>query len=143
MKFQIRFVVDELALGPVLAALNSHDGVVFNHLAIEPLTPPRPAPSSARGKFAQQERDNADPAKKGWMGKPTPKASKPQAAREIVLDLLATEGPQSFSRIKTVLVSRGFAASGVGSLINNRMKVYGDIVSSEPGIWALAKPKEG
>ena len=48
MRFSIRFTVDELALGPVLAALNSHDGVVFDHLAIEPLTPRARLPSGTR-----------------------------------------------------------------------------------------------
>ena len=131
MKFQIRFVVDELALGPVLAALNSHDGVVFNHLAIEPLTPPRPAPKPDRGKSPVQPH------------KPRPGASKAQTARKIVLDLLATDGPLPYQRIKTVLISRGFAAGGVGSLINNKMsRTYGEIESLKPGVWALAKPKE-
>ena len=116
MRFSIRFTVDELALGPVLAALNSHDGVVFNHLAIEPLTPPRPAPQLGRVK---------SPAK---PYKPRPGASKAQTAREIVLDLLEKDGPQPYARIKDVLVTRGFAAGGVGSLINHRMcRQYGEI----------------
>jgi hypothetical protein len=141
MRFRIRFTVDELALGPVLAALNSHDGVVFDHLAIEPLTPPRPAPSPAKGRSTQQDRDKADPAKKGWMGKP--KASKALTAREIVRQLLAAEGPQPFDRIKAALVSRGFAAGGVGSLISNKMsRAYGEIESLAPGVWSLVKPKE-
>ena len=141
MRFSIRFTVDELALGPALAALNSHDGVVFDHLAIEPLTPPRPAPSPARGKFTQQERDNADPAKKGWMGKSN--GSRAQTAREIIRQLLAAEGPQPFDRIKAILVSRGFAAGGIGSLINHRMcRQYGEVESLEPGVWSLVKSKE-
>ena len=124
MKFQIRFTVDELALGPVLAALNSHDGVVFNHLAIEPLTLPRPAPKPDRGKSPVQPH------------KPRP------GAREIVLDLLEKDGPQPYARIKDVLVTRGFAAGGVGSLINNKMsRTYGEIESLKPGVWALAKSK--
>lgn len=127
MKFQIHFTVDELALGPVLAALNSHDGVVFDHLAIEPLTPPRPAPK------APMQRPP----------RPVPKVSKALTGREIVLQLLAAEGPQSYSRIKAVLVSRGFAAAGVGSLINNKMsRAYSEIESVAPGVWSLIKPKE-
>lgn len=125
MRFQIRFTVDELALGPVLAALNSHDGVVFNHLAIEPLTPPRPAPKAPK---ATPERRSAH---------------KPQTGREVIRQLLAAQGPQPFERIKAVLVSRGFAAGGIGSLINNKMsRAYGEIESLEPGVWSLTKPKE-
>ena len=125
MRFSIRFTVDELALGPALAALNSHDGVVFDHLAIEPLTPPRPAPKAPKA-----------------ASKPRA-AHQPQTGRGIVLQLLAAEGPQHFSRIKKVLVSRGFAAGGVGSLINNKMsRAYGEVESLEPGVWSLVKSKE-
>ena len=128
MRFSIRFTVDELALGPVLAALNSHDGVVFDDLAIEPLTPPRPAPKDSKAPKAASK----------------PRAAhQPQTGREVVRQLLAKEGPQHFSRIKEVLVSRGFAAGGVGSLINNRMsRAYGEVESLEPGVWSLIKPKE-
>ena len=130
MRFSIRFTVDELALGPALAALNSHDGVVFDHLAIEPLTPPRPAPKPA-------------PCQNDWARQQLKaKDQRPQTGREIVLQLLAAEGPQSYSQIKAVLTSRGFAAGGVGSLINNKMsRTYGEIESLKPGVWALAKSK--
>ena len=128
MKFQIRFTVDELALGPALAALNSHDGVVFDHLAIEPLTPPRPAPK--RNEVVPR------PAHK-------PKVSEALTARKIIRQLLAAEGPQPFDRIKAILVSRGFAAGGIGSLINHRMcRQYGEVESLEPGVWSLVKSKE-
>jgi hypothetical protein len=117
MRFSIRFTVEEGAIGHVLAALNSHDGVVFDNLDILPLTPSRPDRK--------------------------PKGSKALTAREIILQLLAAEGPQSFERIKVVLVSRGFAGGGVGSLINNRMsRAYGEIESLAPGVWSLVKPKE-
>ena len=131
MRFSIRFTVDELALGPVLAALNSHDGVVFNHLAIEPLTPPRPAPKPA-------------PCQNDWARQQLKaKGQRPQTGREIVLQLLAAEGPQPFDRIKAILVSRGFAAGGIGSLINHRMcRQYGEVESLEPGVWSLVKSKE-
>jgi hypothetical protein len=127
MRFSIRFTVEEGAVGHVLAALNSHDGVVFDHLAIEPLTPPRPAPKDVR------------------LAKPShkPKASKALTAREIIRQLLAAEGPQPFERIKAVLVSRGFAAGGIGSLVNHRMcRQYGEVESLAPGVWSLVKPKE-
>jgi hypothetical protein len=127
MRFSIRFTVEEGAVGHVLAALNSHDGVVFDHLAIEPLTPPRPAPKAPMQRSPR----------------PTPKTSKALTGREIVLQLLRDEGPQPFKRIKSVLVSRGFAAGGIGSLINNKLsRAYGEIESLEPGVWSLVKPKE-
>ena len=131
MRFSIRFTVDELALGPALAALNSHDGVVFNHLAIEPLTPPRPAPKPTKKLFSKP----IQPHK--------PKVSKALTAREIIRQLLAAEGPQPFDRIKAILVSRGFAAGGIGSLINHKMcRQYGEVESLEPGVWSLVKSKE-
>ena len=127
MRFSIRFTVDELALGPVLAALNSHDGVVFDHLAIEPLTPPRPAPK--RNEVVPR------PAHK-------PKVSKALTAREIVLQLLAETGPQNTARIKTLLVSRGFAPNGVGALLTRMRDNYKEIDGVSGGTWSLNKPKE-
>ena len=127
MRFSIRFTVDELALGPALAALNSHDGVVFDHLAIEPLTPPRPAPK--RNEVVPR------PAHK-------PKVSKALTAREIVLQLLAETGPQNTARIKTLLVSRGFVPNGVGALLTRMRDNYKEIDGVSGGTWSLVKPKE-
>ena len=127
MRFSIRFTVDELALGPVLAALNSHDGVVFNHLAIEPLTPPRPAPK--RNEVVPR------PAHK-------PKVSKALTGREIVLQLLAETGPQNTARIKTLLVSRGFVPNGISALLTRMRDNYKEIDGVSGGTWSLVKPKE-
>ena len=127
MRFSIRFTVDELALGPALAALNSHDGVVFDHLAIEPLTPPRPAPK--RNEVVPR------PAHK-------PKVSKAPTGREIVLQLLAETGPQNTARIKTLLVSRGFVPNGVSALLTRMRDNYKEIDGVSGGTWSLVKPKE-
>ena len=131
MRFLIRFSVDEGAVGPVLAALNSHDGVVFDNLDILPLSPPRPKPESLK-QFCDRKK----------VAGPKTSPPKAQTAREIVLDMLATDGPLHYQRIKTVLVSRGFAAGGVGSLLHNRMVKTGEIVEVSPSVWALNKPKE-
>ena len=127
MRFSIRFTVDELALGPALAALNSHDGVVFDHLAIEPLTPPRPAPK--RNEVVPR------PAHK-------PKVSKALTGREIVLQLLAETGPQNTARIKTLLVSRGFVPNGISALLTRMRDNYKEIDGVSGGTWSLNKPKE-
>ena len=131
MKFQIRFTVDELALGPVLAALNSHDGVVFSHLAIEPLTPPRPAPKPAPKRNEVVPR----PAHK-------PKVSKALTGREIIRQLLAETGPQNTARIKTLLVSRGFVPNGVSALLTRMRDNYKEIDGVSGGTWSLVKSKE-
>ena len=111
MKFSIRFTVEEAAVGPVLAALNSHDGVVFDHLAIEPIgsPPPKAPPGFDRGK-PQRIASRL-------------KTNHPVTGRVIVRQLLVKEGPQGYDRIKAALVGRGFAGGGVGSLLKKMKEV--------------------
>jgi hypothetical protein len=128
MKFSIRFTVDETAVGPVLAALNAHDGVVFDHLEIQPLS---------FVPFDPSEKDVADALalhKKKVAGKPKPK-SKPQTGRDVVLTALA-HGPVGYSQLGSILVGRGFARAGIGSLLQ-KLRVSGAIVRVGPAQYEL------
>ena len=129
MKFSIRFTVEEAAVGPVLAALNSHDGVVFDHLAIEPLTAPKPIPVP---------KDDPQLADRFFAKKPCRKIEpKPVTGRTIVRQLLAKEGPQGYDRIKAALVGRGFAGGGVGSLLKKMSTIHKEVEKLPNGDWAL------
>ena len=130
MKFSIRFTVEEAAVGPVLAALNSHDGVIFDHLAIEPVSVPPPK--------APKGFDRGKP-----VHKPVPNAlsrivsNHPVTGRTIVRQLLAKEGPQGYDRIKAALVGRGFAAGGVGSLLKKMSTIYKEVEKLPNGDWSF------
>ena len=126
MKFSIRFTVEEAAVGPVLAALNSHDGVVFDHLAIEPLTAPKPIPVPKEQTHRERRAELA-----------AKKVAKPVTGRTIVRHLLAKEGPQGYDRIKAALVGRGFAGGGVGSLLKQMSTIYKEVEKLPNGDWAL------
>ena len=154
MRFLIRFSVDERAVGPVLAALNSHDGVVFDHLAIEPLVVQKPVPvpkdQTHRERRAElaADRNAADPAKKGWMGHPKDKPSwfKPgnptgKTGRQIVLDLLADGQNKPTADVKEELGAHGFAKGGTSSLLE-KLRIKGEVIRVMDGVWALTPPKE-
>jgi hypothetical protein len=133
MKFLIRFTVGEAAVGPVLAALNSHPGVVFDHLAIEPLelkkTPEAPdtAPAKVTGKAA--------PAKKPH------KRAEPTAltAQAHVLRILSDGNPRRFTDIETVMKSLGFKSCG--STMRNLLD-KGLAGKTPDGLWQTTNQRQ-
>ena len=131
MRFLIRFSVDERAVGPVLAALNSHDGVVFDHLAIEPLVVQKPVPVPKPTAKKQE-------AKPSWFKPENPTG---KTGRQVVLDLLSDAVSRPTSDIKEVLGEHGFAKGGTSSLLE-KLRVRGEVVRVMDGVWALTPPKE-
>jgi hypothetical protein len=111
MKFIIRFTVGEAAVGPVLAALNSHPGVVFDHLAIEPLelkkTPEAPAKTIAAGK---EELVSALKTVKKQFAKP--RQARSLGAKDHVLRILSDGKPHRYTDLEKDLRSMGFKTLG-------------------------------
>ena len=144
MKFSIRFTVEEAAVGPVLAALNSHDGVVFDHLAIEPLMVPKPIPvpkdQTHRERRAALAAHGKRPCKDSLVNPSWFKPENPTGltGRQIVLDLLADGQNKPTSDIKAMLVAKGFKGGGVGSLLA-KMEVKGELTRVMDGVWAIRK----
>ena len=102
MKFSIRFTVDEAAVGHVLAALNSHEGVVFDHLAIEPLPEFKALPKPAAPK-----------AKPPMSRNPPVKLR----AMEQVMQIMGDGADYRFSDLEHRLKALGF--KGLGSTMRN------------------------
>ena len=108
MKFSIRFTVGEEAVGPVLAALNSHPGVVFNHLAIEPLSPP-PAKAEKLPEFLKRK---SLPPVQSHKERRKALAGKAVNAQDHVLNLLLDGKPHRYGEVQTMLNGVGFSAVG-------------------------------
>lgn len=96
MKFLIKFTVDEPAVGPVLAALNSHEGVVFDHLSIEPLPEFKALPKPHAKKHPP---------------------SKPLGAQQAVMQILRDGKPKRFMDIHKAIQTFGY--KGVGSTLRH------------------------
>lgn len=110
MRFLIKFTVEEEAVGPVLAALNSHDGVVFDHLAIEPLGAIKKPPSAPPPGFTRVSKAQTPPP----LYKKRRKASAGKAvnAQDHVLQFLLDGKPHRYKDVQTMLKGLGFSAVG-------------------------------
>lgn len=135
MRFLVKFVVDEPAVGPTLAALNSHDGVVFEHLSIEPLPEFKALPKPGKpGRDAALNRiDKAE-------AKPTQRQKSqhaPMQARDHVLKTLASRTATT-AQLHELL--RGFGFGGSGSTLRNlRDDGLIEKVGGQRGVWRLTQ----
>ena len=156
MQFLIKFTVDEAAVGHVLAALNSHDGVVFDHLEIVPLAgPPRKADLGPEiqaalkaGEKAAAKKPAVKPSRKdisfdeavsevkrvAQKLKPAPRKARALGAQEHILRILSDGKPHRYTDLEKDLRSMGFKA--LGSTMRH-LRDKGLANRTDEGLWKV------
>ena len=128
MQFLIKLTVDEAAVGHVLAALNSHDGVVFDHLEIVPLAKPISVPVE-QAPWGQELGKVSEP-----KTKPVPRKERALGAQEHVLRILSDGKPHRYTDLEKDLRSMGFKA--LGSTMRH-LRDKGLANRTDEGLWKV------